>query len=482
MDNIVKQEINKSDPPLIVDLDGTIIKSDLLFEGLILLLRKHPLYFFHLFIWLLNGKLRLKEEIFKRVRIDPTLLPYNTCFLDFLKSEKENGRKLILATASPIRNAREIAEYLGLFSEVFGSEKQSNLKGRTKRDLLVGLFGDKGFDYAGNSKSDFVIFKTARKSLLVNMTKTNEIRCRRNFSVQSVFERKSERVNYFLKSIRVYQWTKNLLIFIPFITSHSWNNLSSVRTIIIAFLSVSFLASSGYIINDLLDLNGDRIHPRKRNRPIASGNFSIPNACIAAFLLAAFGFGLAIFIDKSLIYLLVLYFSLTIAYSLKLKTIELIDVFSLTALYLIRIFIGAFAINVDLSFWLLVFSIFTFFSLALVKRYTEIMLKKSQLEISLSRRNYTGTDLPFIGQIGISSGLMTVVVFALYINSPEINSLYSNPEILWILCFLLLYWISHIWHSAYKGKMTDDPIIFSLKNRRSMITIILMAITFILSL
>ena len=314
------------------------------------------------------------------------------------------------------------------------------------------------------------------------MTKTNEIRSKRNFSVQPVFEKKSEKVNYFLKSIRVYQWSKNFLIFIPFITSHSWNNISSIRTIIIAFLSVSFLASSGYIINDLLDLNCDRIHPRKRNRPIASGNFSIPNAFIAAFVLAALGFTLAIFIEKSLILLLLLYFCLTIAYSLNLKTIELIDVFSLTALYLIRIFIGAVAINVNLSFWLLVFSIFTFFSLALVKRYAEMMLKKSQLEISLSRRNYAETDLPFIGQIGISSGLMTVIVFALYINSPEIKSLYSNPEILWILCFLLLYWVSHIWHSAYKGKMTDDPIIFSLKNRRSMITIILMAITFILSL
>ncbi len=138
MNNIVKQEISQSDPPLIVDLDGTIIKSDLLFEGLILLLRKHPFYLFHLFIWLLKGKLRLKEEIFKRVRIDPTLLPYNTHFLDFLKSEKENGRKLVLATASPIKNAREIAEYLGLFSEVFGTQDQSNLKGSTKRDLLVG--------------------------------------------------------------------------------------------------------------------------------------------------------------------------------------------------------------------------------------------------------------------------------------------------------------------------------------------------------
>ena len=482
INNIVKQGTGKSDPPLVVDLDGTLIKSDLLFEGLILLLRKHPLYFFNLFIWFLHGKVRLKEEIFKRVRIDPALLPYNTDFLDFLKSEKENGKELILATASPVGNAREIAEYLGLFSEVFGTQDHTNLKGSTKRDLLVGLFGDKSFDYAGNSKSDFVIFQSARESILVNMTKANEIRSRRNFSVRSVFESKSEKVSYFLKSIRVYQWTKNLLIFVPFITSHSWNNISSIRTIIITFLSLSFLASSGYIINDLLDLNSDRIHPRKKNRPIASGNFSIPKACITAFVLAAFGFGLAIFIDKSLILLLLLYFCLTITYSLNFKTIELIDVFSLTALYLIRIIIGAFAINVTLSFWLLVFSIFTFFSLALVKRYTEIMLKKSQIEISHSRRNYTGIDLPFIGQIGISSGLMTVVVFALYINSPEIKILYSNPEILWIFCFLLLYWITHIWYSAFKGKMTDDPIIFSLKNRRSIITIILMAVTFILAL
>ena len=267
-----------------------------------------------------------------------------------------------------------------------------------------------------------------------------------------------------------------------FITSHSWDNINSIRNVILAFLSVSFLASSGYIINDLLDIDSDRVHPRKRNRPIASGNFSIPNACITAFVLAVFGFGMSLFIDKSLILFLLLYFCLTIIYSLNLKTIELIDIFSLTALYLIRVIIGAFVISVNLSFWLLLFSIFTFFSLALVKRYTEIMLITSQIGTNLSRRNYSGSDLPFIGQIGISSGLMTVVVFALYINSPEIKDLYSNPRILWIFCFLLLYWISYIWHSAYTGKMTDDPIIFSIINRKSMITIILMAITFILAL
>ena len=228
MNDFMKQEYNrkdltmvadrddKSDLPLVVDMDGTVIKSDLLFEGLILLLRKEPFYFFHLFIWLLRGKLRLKEEIFKRVRIDPAILPYNTCFLDFLKSEKEKGREILLATASPVNNATEIAEYLGLFSKVFGSQDQSNLKGKIKRDLLVGLFGHKRFDYAGNSKTDFIIFESARKSILVNMNKINEIRSKKKFSVQSVFESKSKNVSLILKSSRVYQWTKNLLIFVPF--------------------------------------------------------------------------------------------------------------------------------------------------------------------------------------------------------------------------------------------------------------------------
>lgn len=478
----MNKTININQPPLVVDLDGTLIKSDLLYEGIILLLKKNPLYIFLVFLWLLKGKLYVKKEIFNRTKIDPELLPYNHAFLDFLNAEYKKGRKIVLATASLLEYAIQISKYLNIFSEVYGSENETNLKGKSKRDLLVKVFGDKNFDYAGNSKSDLVIFKSARKSILVNPNKIFGTRVKRKVALEYIFENKTNKLILFLESIRIYQWSKNLLVFVPLFTSQHWDDARSFGHIIITFLALGLIASSGYIINDLFDLGSDRSHPRKKKRPLASGEISIQNSMTIAVTFLIMGFGLSAYIGNSLILFLLLYLTLTVSYSIYFKTIVLVDVFFLASLYTMRIIIGASVINVVISFWLLAFSVFIFFSLALVKRYAEVKLNASTKEDTVKGRGYSISDLSFIGQIGISSGLIGVVVFALYIDSPEVKIYYTNATYLWLICLMLLYWISFIWHTAFRGNMTDDPIIYSFKSPKSLVVFFIIAVIFVLAL
>ena len=471
-----------NDYPLVVDLDGTFINTDLLYEGFILLLKKNPLYIFPCFIWFFKGKAYLKTRILQTVHIPSELLPYNLQVLDFLKGEASKGRKLILATASPLTNALAIAETHPIFDKVYGTEGSNNLKGKRKLEILIDQFGKAKFDYIGNSWPDLKIFAAARYSYLVNPSLPVKMKAKKISEVKQIFNFKTGSIKSYIKAIRAYQWVKNILIFVPLITSHSFFSIDTFIQALIAFASFSFVASAGYLINDLLDLNSDRVHPRKRLRPFASGKLSIPTGIILSIILLTGGFYLALKLD-SLFWLILLFYSLTsFSYSIYLKRIVLYDVFTLAVLYSTRVFAGGIATNIHLSFWLIAFSTFIFLSLAFVKRYSELLQVKDKGGLANRGRGYLSEDTHLIQTMGVVSGFLSVVVFSLYIDSPDVVKLYSNPKILWATGLLFLFWISRIWMIAARGKMTDDPIIFTIKDWISYLIFLLIGLCIVISM
>lgn len=467
--------------PLVVDLDGTLITTDILYEGILILLRKNPLYIFLCFFWLLKGKVCLKNEIFKVAAIRYELLPCNKDLLDFLQTESTKGRKLVLATAALQFNAQEIAKIYPIFDEIYGTEKV-NLKGGNKLKTLINLFGESKFDYIGNSHSDLKIIASARYAYLVNPSKSTERRAKEISQLKYVWRSKKPHLKEYLKAIRVYQWIKNLLIFVPLITSHSFHSFHLILQAAEAFFAFSFVASAGYLINDLFDLNSDRSHPRKRFRPFASGKLSIVSGVVLGCILLTVGLTLAAQLSHYFLLILLLYFITSFSYSLYFKKLVLFDVFILAMLYSSRVIAGGIATNIPISFWLMAFSIFIFLSLAFVKRYSELMKVNSISGLKDWGREYVTADLNLIQSMGVVSGFLSVVVFSLYIYSPEVSHLYSHPKILWGINVMLLFWISHIWFVTNRGKMTDDPIVFAIKDLTSYFIFLIIGIILFLSI
>ncbi len=456
--------IDSTEIPLVVDLDGTVIKSDLLYESALLFFKRNPLNIFLIIGWLFRGISVLKMKLAERVIIDIESLPYNTSFLEFLKSEYEKGREIILATASAQIYAQRVADHLRIFSMVLGTDEKNNFKGRKKLEKLVSLYGEKGFDYAGDSSTDIVIFSHCRNAHLINASGNTIRRTGRSASISSVTEKSFVNIFHFLKAARVYQWAKNLLLFVPLITSHNFLNLKLFIINILGFIAFSLCASATYIINDLFDLESDRKHPRKKNRPFASGELSISTGILMSGLLGLSGLLLSFFLSLNFSFYLAVYILLTCFYSFFLKKHVLVDVLTLAGLYTIRIFAGAHLIEVKVSFWLFAFSVFLFFGLALVKRCNELQLFQKAGKLDLNGRDYCSEDLQTLRSMGITSSFVSVVVFALYINSAEVLSLYSRPEMLWAICPALLLWINRLWIKMGREEMHDDPLIFTLKD------------------
>ncbi len=467
--------------PLCVDLDGTLIHSDLLLESFLLLLKRNPLYLLLIPFWLLKGKAALKAEIAKRVTLNPAALPYNTEFLDWLNSQRDAGRALWLCTASNHRLAQRVAEHLQIFQGVLSSTDDINLSGRTKAKQLVEKFGEKGFDYCGNHRIDLAIWQVSRCAVVVNGSEQLKKEAARLADISGSFPKNNSLFRPILKALRLHQWAKNILIFVPLAAAHKLGDTSSLNHAVLAFIAFGLCASSVYLLNDMLDLEVDRLHPRKCKRPFASGNLSllIGFALIPILLLCAALFAYSL----PMKFWIVLggYYILTVAYSFGLKRVVLIDTITLAGLYTVRIIAGAKAIDVQLSFWLLLFSVFLFLSLALVKRYAELDAMQRQGKLTAAGRGYHVEDLPILHSMGTASGYLCVLVLALYINSPIIESLYRHPQVIWFLCVLLLYWISRVWLITHRGQMHDDPVVFAMKDKTSLAIGVLAAATVILA-
>ncbi|HEX3019237.1 MAG TPA: UbiA family prenyltransferase [Chitinispirillaceae bacterium] len=462
--NSTNSIINCTQIPLVVDLDGTLIKSDLLFESALVFIKRNPFNILLIIKWLFSGISVLKVKLAEQISIDVESLPYNSSFLNFLKSEHKEGRQLILATASPAIWAHKVADFLGIFSDVLATDENINLKGTAKLEKLIFLYGEKGFDYAGDSSADIVIFSHCRNAHLINVTGSTLKRSQRSTIISSMTLRPSIKLFQYLKAARLYQWTKNLLIFVPLITSHNFMNLNMFINCLLGFLAFSLCASATYIINDLFDLTSDRLHPRKKNRCFASGELSALRGILLIGFLGFSGLSLSFFLPVHFNFYLYIYIILTLIYSFFLKTQVMVDVLTLAGLYTIRIFAGAQLIGVNVSFWLFAFSVFLFFGLALIKRCTELKLILNSGKQDVNGRNYGSNDLQTLRSMGITSSFISVVVFALYINSNEVLSLYSNPDLLWAIGPALLLWINRLWIKTGREEMHDDPIIFTLRD------------------
>lgn len=457
--------------PLCVDLDGTLIRTDLLFESLLVLLKRQPWTIFLVPFWLSCGRSALKHQIAMRVELEVETLPYQSDLVEFLKQEQLSGRSLVLTTAAHHRYAYQVAEHLGVFSQVHASNSRCNFSGYTKRRVLVETFGPKGFGYVGNSRDDFPVWGMAEHGIVVNPTRGVFEQAAALCPIVRSFGNERPTFATYARALRVHQWLKNLLVVLPLLLAHKILNEKLWIEAWLTFAAFSFCASSGYLLNDLLDLSADRRHPRKRLRPFACGELPLAHGLILMPLLLLLAFATAIlFLPLALSVVLTGYFLLTISYSLWLKSIVLLDALLLAGLYTIRIIGGAVATRMNLSFWLLAFSIFLFFSLALVKRYSELLVLKQRGQMTAHGRGYRMEDLVLLMVFGIASGFLAVLVAALYLNRPQLEELYPHPVYLWLIPPILLYWVSRLWLITHRGGMHDDPVIFAVKDPGSWFT------------
>lgn len=465
----------KTETPLCVDLDGTLIRSDLLIESALALLARQPLAIFSMLAWLLRGKAYLKRQIARRVELDASSLPYNHELIEWLRGERSR-RKVILCTASDRELASPVADHVAVFDEVIASDGQTNLSGSNKAKVLVARFGEKAFDYVGNAPVDLAVWKHARAAIVVEHSQTLSDAAAKVTTVEKRFEVPRGSLRAWAKALRVHQWIKNILVFLPLAASHRILEIGAVIPALLAFVCFGLCASSVYLTNDLLDLSSDRQHHRKRHRPFAAGTLPLIAGPIMALVLLVAGFGLAFTISKQFVGVLLGYYVLTSAYSIRLKRIMMLDVIVLATLYTSRILAGTAAIATQASFWLLAFSMFFFLSLAMIKRYTELLTLQSSGKVKASGRGYDVDDIPLVQSLGGSSGYMAVLVLALYIDSTASLALYRHPHYLWLLCPLLLYWISRTWAIAHRGVMHDDPVVFAVMDRVSRIIAAIAAI------
>lgn len=456
------------DVPLCVDLDGTLIRTDMLVESVFALLAQRPLALFLIPGWLARGKANLKKQLALRIELDPASLPYHYELLSWLKGQRQH-RHVVLCTASDESLASLIAEHTGVFDEVIASDGAVNLSGPRKAEALSERFGEKQFDYVGNARVDLAVWRRARAAIVIEPGRRLSAAASKVAVIEKRFPVARGGLGTWAKALRVHQWIKNLLVFLPLLAAHRLFETRAVLSAILAFVCFSLCASSVYLTNDLLDLSSDRQHKRKRHRPFAMGALPLVAGPIVALLLLVSGFGLAMLGSIQFVVVLLGYYLLTTAYSFWLKRIVMLDAIALAGLYTSRILAGSAAMPVAPSFWMLAFSMFLFLSLAMVKRYVELESLQASGKVKATGRGYDVGDISLVQSLGASSGYLAVLVLALYIDSTASVRLYAHPQVLWALCPLLLYWISRTWAVAHRGAMHDDPVVFAVTDRVSQI-------------
>lgn len=444
---------------LYVDLDGTLMRSDALVESVFALLRSSPLTVFAFPFWLFKGRAHFKREVARRVDLDPSRLPWNEELLDYLRRCRSAGRRLVLITASDQKYADAAAGHLGLFDEAIGSDGATNLSGGRKLERMLSGSAGAGFEYAGNSGKDLAIWPRADAAIVVNALPGVLEKARATANVTRVFSPVTGLFGKMLRTARIHQWLKNLLLFVPLILSHRVMEGTLFLQALAGFLAFGLCASSVYLLNDLLDLDNDRRHPSKRNRLLASGGLPLDLAAAMVPVLFAGAVLIGLLLPAEFLVVLAIYVVVTTAYSMRLKQVAVLDVLILSALYTVRLLAGGAATGVDVSYWLLLFSLFFFLSLAMLKRYTEV----SALQ-AVSGRGYEPGDDHVLRQFGAVSGYIAVLVLAFYINSEQVRLQYAWPEAIWLLCPLMLFWITRVWLLAHRGRMHEDPVLFAIRD------------------
>ena len=453
--------------PLFVDLDGTLIRTDLFLESALRLIKHNPLSLFAMVIWLLRGRSFLKDQVAKRTNLQVETLPFETRLVDFLEDQKRHGRRVVMATAAHHQQAKAVAAHLGLFDDVLATDVDRNLKGRIKLTAIRDYVGEGGFAYAGDSSADRPIWEAATSAVLVNAPRAQVEAIKNAGKKTLVIETRMPVWQAFLREMRPHQYAKNLLVFVPLMVSHEYQNVAMLIAAVLAFLCFNLCASGVYFLNDLLDLESDRRHARKRSRPLASGDLPLRAGLIGAVVLPLLAFALAIpFLPVMFVVILAAYLLITSTYSFFLKRVSTVDVMTLALLYTSRIAAGSAATGIALSSWLMAFSVFLFVSLAYLKRYIEVAALDDETGHAHGR-GYSVADRETMFSLGTANITAAVLVLALYINSEEVLSLYQSPEALWLLCLLMLYWGNRIWVGARRGLITDDPVVFAIRDKVS---------------
>lgn len=461
--------------PLVVDLDGTLTPTDTLAESVIQLIKVAPLLLRHMPLWLLKGRAAFKQTVASHTNIAAAMLPYNESLLTYLLAEKKNGRKIILATAAHKSIADRVASHLGLFDLVLATDASNNLKGTAKLEAIRQHVGQE-FVYAGDNQADLPIWNAAQAVVLVGVSTRVAQSIRRDIPIEQEFPKEAAGISIWLRALRVHQWLKNILLFVPLLTAFSFMNVEKLISIAVAFLAFSVAASATYLLNDLWDLENDRAHPRKRLRPFASGKIPISHGLAVAASALTAACILALYVSTTFFLMLSLYLGLTSAYSWALKKHALVDVVMLSLLYTLRILAGSVAIGVVTTSWLLAFSVFIFLSLALVKRCSELVSVERDGGTAIRGRDYRVTDLVVLWPLGVGAALSAVVIFGLFISAPETRMRYATPDLLWLVAIGLIYWLARIWLKTARGEMHDDPLIYAMKDHGSRIIVLAMII------
>jgi 4-hydroxybenzoate polyprenyltransferase/phosphoserine phosphatase len=455
--------------PIFVDLDGTLVKSDTLYDSLLLLARVNPKLLFKFPQWLAGGKASVKAHVASAVSLDVVHLPYNRELLSYLREEHRAGRTLYLATGADGRLARRIAVHLGIFENVLASDGATNLTGSNKLSGLRRHLPEGDFDYIGNAIPDLPLLLEAKQPMVANADAgLRRLLKARGVEVRREFHDRASTLRSFLKAIRLHQWAKNALLFVPLLLSHVIDAESLLRTVL-AFLCFSVSASATYIVNDLLDMDADRRHPRKRLRPFASGDLSALAGVGIVIGFLALGFTGACWLSTDFLGWLLGYFITTLAYSLALKRVVLLDVLVLSGLYTVRMLAGASVTHTAISPWLAGFSLFVFLSLAMVKRFSELQNLRASGEVPDNGRGYVLLDIEQLRSFGTASAYASVVVFTLYISSHDVMALYGHPQRMWLITPFLILWVSRFWLIASRGELNEDPVVFALTDRVSLL-------------
>jgi 4-hydroxybenzoate polyprenyltransferase/phosphoserine phosphatase len=454
--------------PLVVDLDGTLIKSDLLIESFFVVLSKQPLKALAALTALGRGKAAFKAQLAADAVIDCEALPLNDELVALIREEKAKGRPIYLASASDRSLVDAVAKSIGIFDDIFASDGMTNLSGGNKAAALIRAFGEGNFDYAGNSHEDMSVWQAAKQVIVVGGSNSLSRKVTARFPSAQHLDSRRFQLGAYLRALRVHQWLKNLLIFVPAAAAHQFS-LTEVLPLVLAFLSFSLCASSAYVANDLLDLNSDRAHARKRYRPLASGRVPLAHAVALVPTLLAFAVVLALLLPRDFLALLGVYYILTTGYSVLLKRKLMIDVIALACLYGMRLAAGALTVSVSLSPWFVAFSVFFFLCLAIIKRCTELIDRVTKGTGDPKGRGYIQRDMSMLEMMAVGTGYVAIMIFALYINSPAVTTLYRNPEYLWAICLVLFYWISRILLLTHRGEMHDDPVVFATTDLKSLV-------------
>ena len=456
--------------PLCVDLDGTLVKNDTLMDSLLLLVRTRPAAALRTPLWLLRGKAALKAEVTARVSLDERHLPYNRRLIEFLDAERGEGRKLYLATGADRQLAARIANHLGIFEGVLASDGQTNLTAGNKLDGLRQAFGDEGYDYIGNASPDLPLLEHAGSAMLANPGPALRARLRaRGVTVQREFDDRVPPAKAVLKAVRLHQWAKNILIFLPLLLAHNLH-AGVVAAALLAFVSFSLSASATYIVNDLLDIEADRRHPRKRMRPFAAGDLSVAAGVMISTVFLGVSLAIAtVWLPREYLTWLLLYLAATLSYSLYLKRVVLVDVILLSGLYTVRMLAGSAATRVPITPWLAALSLFLFLSLAMVKRFSELENTRARGQSLANGRGYLLGDIEQLRSFGTSCAYASVVVFSFDIGSHEVTRLYRHPDRLWLITPLMILWLSRVWLLASRGELDEDPVIFAVTDRVSLL-------------